>query len=81
MYSTVSWYQHFDKELTNAFAKNDYVLITGFFIEILKISVSNYSMLINTWFALIAFTIFYNSPNGTKKNLPTYVSKGIIIMV
>jgi hypothetical protein len=22
-------YQHFDKELTNAFAKNDYVLIIG----------------------------------------------------
>ena len=29
--SNVSWYmyQHFDKELTNAFAKNDYVLIIG----------------------------------------------------
>jgi hypothetical protein len=25
----VSWYPYFDKELTNAFAKNDYVLITG----------------------------------------------------
>jgi hypothetical protein len=31
------------------------------FIEIFKISVSNYSMLINTWFALIAFTIFYGT--------------------
>ena len=27
--SNVSWYQHFDKEMTNAFAKNEYVLITG----------------------------------------------------
>jgi hypothetical protein len=25
--SNVSWYPYFDKELTNAFAKNDYVLI------------------------------------------------------
>jgi hypothetical protein len=29
--------------------------------SIRKISVSNYSMLINTWFVLIAFTIFYQT--------------------
>jgi hypothetical protein len=48
--SNVSWYQHFDKELTNAFAKNDYVLITGDInIDYLKPLPSNWETILSTY--------------------------------
>jgi hypothetical protein len=46
----VSWYQHFDKELTNAFAKNEYVLITGDInIDYLKPLPSNWETILSTY--------------------------------
>ena len=48
--NTMSWYQHFDKELTNAFAKNDYVLITGDInIDYLKPLPSNWETILSTY--------------------------------
>ena len=48
--SNVSWYQHFDKELTNASAKNDYVLITGDInIDYLKPLPSNWETILSTY--------------------------------
>jgi hypothetical protein len=42
--------QHFDKELTNAFAKNDYVLITGDInIDYLKPLPSNWETILLTY--------------------------------
>jgi hypothetical protein len=43
-------YQHFDKELTNAFAKNDYVLIIGDVnIDYLKPLPSNWETILSTY--------------------------------
>ena len=48
--NNVSWYQHFDKELTNAFAKNYYVLITcDKNINYLKPLPSNWETMLSTY--------------------------------
>ena len=48
--SNVSWYQHFDKELTNGFAKNYHVLITGDINrDYLKPLPSNWKLFLSTY--------------------------------
>ena len=49
----------------------------------LVLQITDPDLSLDSWYDKFIYTLNKHalSPNGTKKNLPTYVSKGIIIMV